>query len=91
MYFGHARPENALYWIVGVGCAFSTVERASPGWYSLRAIRKYRLQTGAMGLSGFVDQLRAREMADEDIVDVLLAIQIETWQEWTKAETVPRK
>lgn len=91
IYFGSPRPENALHWTIGVAYAFFTLEGVWPGHYSLRVIRKHRLQTGATGPSGFIEQLRARNMADEDIVDVLLAIQIETWQEWIEAETPPRK
>jgi hypothetical protein len=91
MYFWPMEPESVTNWIIGIGCGFQAAQQARPEWYSLNVIRKYRLKTGARGLNGFIDQLRARGMAGEDIVDVLLAIQIETWQEWIDADSVPRK
>ncbi len=86
MYLDTRNSEFVFVLIRGFKIGFQTCHGVAPDYYSHNLIRKRRLKTSALGLYGFIQQMRSRKWSEERIVDELFAIQIETWQDWLESD-----
>jgi hypothetical protein len=70
---------------LALGCCLDNPSGHNADDIWLAVLYRRQLRSGATGMAGVADQLRDRGMTEEQVVEELIAIEIENWRRWLDA------